>query len=289
MTTRIVLAVDGRPAGDAATRWAIARANRAGTSLRIVSVATDDDLLADLARRAVARAVATARRTAPGLRVTGDVVRANVVDGLLLESADADLLVVGSDRPSSLLAALLGSLPMRLSGRVGCDLLVVPRGWRDTPGRGVVAVGWDDDRVGSDALEIAAREAEAIGAAVRIVHVWMSLPRSPSALDGVGDWEGRERARTATVEEVAERARRRHPDLTFTSELHLGPVAGALLSRRHQTALVVVGSHRRGALGDLVFGSTGDALIRASDAVPILIARTSDRLARVRASRERTS
>jgi nucleotide-binding universal stress UspA family protein len=274
----MVLAVDGRATSDNPTRWAAERLRRSDATLHIVSVATDDSFLHDIAELAVERALRIVEETVPHARATTEVLNANVFDALRLASEDADLLVVGNDREDSLATALLGSLPMHLSDRVDCDLAVVPEGWNASQRSGVVAVGWEDDHVGFEAIEFAAREAESSESSLRIIHVWEPFWVSPYDADGAEFAGHLERTAEAAVLEAADLARRRHPGLSITAELHRGSVVHGLMSQVGDVDVMVVGSHRRNVVGRALVGSTGDALIRASDSVPILIAGASDRL-----------
>lgn len=66
-------------------------------------------------------------------------------------------------------------------------------------------------------------------------------------------------------------AERRHPGIAVTTIAHAGSVAGGLLAAARTAALVVVGRHRRSAVGEILFGATGDELIAAAREVPVLV------------------
>jgi nucleotide-binding universal stress UspA family protein len=269
--TRVLLAVDTRSTSAAAIRWTARRSERACTLIDIVSVATDDDLLLADARTAVAAARTEILRSAPAARVTASVRRGNVVDVLVESSESTDLLVVGSDRPRPLRAFLHTGLAMRLTGRVRCPLVVVPSTWSGIPGT-TVAVGWDDGRAAELAVEAAAHEAEASGLPLRIHHVWR--PVAVSSYDAVGGAalvsamaEGERLALARVVRETAER----HPALTISGELHLGGGGDAIRGHASRAELLVVGSHRRSAVGEILAGATGDDLIAAGSGIPVMV------------------
>jgi nucleotide-binding universal stress UspA family protein len=269
--TRLLLAVDSRPPSAAAVRWVARRSRRPGTSIEIVSVASDDDVLLADARAAVDAARGEILRTAPLATVTTSVPRGNEFDTLVDLSTAADLLVVGSDRPRPLRVVLHGGLPMRLAGRVSCPMVVVPRGWNGSPGTSV-AVGWDDGRAAEVAIEAAAREAEAYGLPLRIHHVWRPVPvahydPSGGAALVAAVEEDERRALARVVREAAAR----HPVLAIEGELHLGSGGAGILGYASQAELVVVGSRRRSLIGEILVGSTGDDLIAASRGIPVMV------------------
>lgn len=270
--TVITLGVDGRPETEAAIRWAAARAALDGSEVRLVSVATDDGPLRDVAFRAIEAASRSFERLAPGVGRTTEVPGGNVFDILLALSEDTDLLVVGSDRPGPLAAALHATLPLRLAGRVASDLAVVPSTWRPEPLGGVV-VGWSPDPAGQAALELAAAEAEMAGMRLTIVHAWRPPATSPYDAESAG-------ALVAAAHDDAQRelqdarriAHERFPRLEVDTELHVGSTRGGLVHAARGAALLVVGDHHRSALGEVVFGSTGDPLIASAHDVPVMIA-----------------
>lgn len=270
-TPRILLAVDGRPASTAAIRWAAERAGRTRSQIDIVSVATDDDVLLDDARSAVAAAQAEVLRRAPDAQVTTSVPRGNVFDALVELSASADLLVVGSDRPSPLGAFLHARLPMRLTGRVQCRLAVVPAGWSGEPGTSI-AVGWDDGPAAAVAVDAAAEEAEAAGLPLHIHHVWSPVPLARYDLAGGEELTAavEEDERLALARIVRETAAR-FPHVAVSGELHRGSGGAGILGYASQASLIVVGSHRRSTIGELFAGATSDDLIAGSSEVPVLV------------------
>lgn len=269
--TKILLAVDGGPAGDAATRWLATRADLPGTDIRVVCVSRDRTDAGAPARAAVDRAAVRLLGAAPGVAVAADVVEGDVFATLLRLGAAADLLVVGSDRPRRAEALLHSTLPMRLCGVAPCDLVVVPADWEPAAADAAVVVGWDDDDASFDALDAAAREAQASARPLRIVYVWSPVPTSAFDPEGGAALSEMIEAQEARLLEGAYvEARSAYATLEISTELHRGSVPGGLL-RSDRTALVVVGSHHHTVVGELAFGSTGDALIRADHRFPIWV------------------
>lgn len=279
-SARILLAVDGAASSAAAIRWVASRyttsryttgrPDPAATPIDIVSVAADDDAMDD-ARTAVEAARVEILRSAPGAELMTSVAGGDAFEVLVERSASTDLLVVGAGRPEPLGAFLHAGLPMRLTGRVHCRMVVVPVDWSGAPGA-TVAVGWDDDAAARAAVDAAAEEAEAAGLPLHIHHVWRPVPVARYDPEGGA-------ALTAAVEQdervaldrVVRETSARHPLLAVTGELHLGSDGAVILRHASQAALVVVGSHRRSTLGEIVFGATSDALIAQNTRVPMLI------------------
>lgn len=268
---RIRLAVDGRPATAGAIRWAAERSRRTRAPIDIVSVAADKGS-DDVSVRAVEAARDEVLGQTPGAVVATEVRRGSVVDVLVEMSASSDLLVVGSDRPRPLERFLHATLPMRLTGRATCRLAVIPGEWDGRSGS-TIAVGWDDDPASRVALDAAAEEALAAGLPLHIHHVWRPVPVARYDEDGGA-------ALTMAVEDderlalarVVRETEARYPGLTVAGELHRGSTGAGILGYASQAALIVVGSRRRSAVGEIVAGATSDDLIAENSLVPLLVA-----------------
>jgi nucleotide-binding universal stress UspA family protein len=63
----------------------------------------------------------------------------------------------------------------------------------------------------------------------------------------------------------------RHPRVAVIGELHLGSGGAGILGYAADSALIVVGSHRRSMVGEIIAGSTGDDLIGWSGSIPVMI------------------
>lgn len=271
--TRILLAVDGRPATEAAIRWAADRAGLGSTSLRIVSVATDDAELLAIARAAVRAAAETVAARGTDAVVTTEVPAGNVFDTIVRLSSDADLLVVGADRSSPLRSLLHAGLPRRLTGRVGCDLVIVPTSWPD-PVAGRVVVGWDDDEQSRVALEAGAAEAVDRGQPLHLVHAWgpVAVAHYDVAV-GADTITALEEAERSALERAIRETAQRHPALAVTGELVLGTPAAAIVARSTGASLIVVGTRRRTAVGEILLGAVDDDVIGLLRTTPVMVVR----------------
>ena len=108
---RILVGVDDRPPGQAALDLALDQADRRGASVHLVRVSCDIDWLfsataADIAKLEasaakdagiLADAVHHTHEVAPNLEVVSELVTGDLFEQLNARTADADLLVIGSD------------------------------------------------------------------------------------------------------------------------------------------------------------------------------------------------
>lgn len=141
--SRIVVGVDGSSPSVEALRWALREAGDLDAAVEAV-VAWDfpvtygmefGALDVDWAGNAAA-ALQDALRAAPrpaGRPVTARAIRGRPVDVLVAAAADADLLVVGSHRPTARPGAPQGSVVGQVAARATCPVVVVRRlpdaGW----------------------------------------------------------------------------------------------------------------------------------------------------------------
>ena len=172
----VVVGVSGTSAGLAAVRLAAREAVSRGRQLRVVHAFTwpnpSDNQDYDHARRAASRvveeAVATAQRSTPGVRVTGQLVD-GLPDRILLRlSHSAALLVLGDDDLATTPWLPHASVLVQVVARAWCPVLVA-RGPR--PPRGVVLTAVDGSRQGQLALRYAAGEARRRRVTLEVVHV----------------------------------------------------------------------------------------------------------------------
>lgn len=257
----VILVADAQEASGAAAEWVGLRARSTGPSVRILEFG---DAPAGRSPAEVARD--RIRELAPGTPVSVEHPAGHPVDVLCDLAGDATLIVVGGAAAER--RGKPGSLAARLAGRIRCDLAVVPPGWH--PDGGAVVAGWDDTPESAHALDRAADEARLLGADLQIVHTY--LPPYGSPYDPAGWAVLSSEVRSASEGDLARattRARRAHPDLAISSHLALGSPTSALLGA--VASLIVVGTHHRNALSQVLLGTTDDNLARPVDEVPVLI------------------
>jgi nucleotide-binding universal stress UspA family protein len=261
MVERVIVAVDGGPASRAALDWALERAGRVPLSLELTTVvelgwspvdASDDDFQPAY-ERALAEAAGYAAQVSPRVKTTSVVRRGVPVEELVRASMDADLLVIGTNKTRVLVGAVHGTLPLRLAAHAGCVVAVVPAGW--VPGPTGVVVGVEDDVTAAAPLAVAAAEAEVREAQLRVVHAW-SIPATLGVEFGASvPFDALIEAHTDILTRSVATVESSHPGLQVTGQLSQGAAAPALVAAASTAALLVVGTHGRGAVAGLILGS----------------------------------
>lgn len=261
MPDKVIVAVDGGEASDAALEWVIERSKRVLIDLEITAVVDTDriptgsianyqSLYETILRKAASRVAEASSR----VEATQVVRQGPPAKALIAASANADLLVVGTNKTGRLAGITHGTLPLRVAGRSRCVTVVVPVGWHPQ-GTGVVA-GWDDNDTGDLALDFAANEAQLLGSPLTIVHSWpvppaMGVDPASSAILFQDVIDSHRKALSL----AAERIHDAHPDLEIREQFEPAPASLAIVHVAEGAELVVVGTHGRGALGSLILGS----------------------------------
>jgi len=134
---RIVVGVDGSDASIEALEWAARHAEATGASLRVVmswewptsygwglALPSDYNPRAD-AMRLLDQALAPVRAAHPGIHIDEEVIEGHPAPVLINESADADLLVVGSRGHGEFVGMLIGSVSEHCVSNARCPVVVV--------------------------------------------------------------------------------------------------------------------------------------------------------------------
>jgi nucleotide-binding universal stress UspA family protein len=149
----IVVGVDGSDASLEALRWAAEEARLRGAKVvalhawafvpaapigdpGMIAIPAGDlagqlDAESEAARAALGDAVAAVFGAEPDVGVEQRLVEAEAGEGLVAESRDADLVVVGSHGRSGLRAAILGSVSRHVVEHAHCPVVVVRAGSAD--------------------------------------------------------------------------------------------------------------------------------------------------------------
>ncbi|MFF8378441.1 universal stress protein [Streptomyces sp. NPDC015661] len=251
----VVVGIDGSPSGRTAALWAAAEADRRGRPLRLVHAA-DTDRRALYANAETLRAVREAGRdlltgTAsavqerfPDLTVTKELSRQEPVAGLRAAAGHRGTIVVGNRGLGGFSSLMLGSVGLGVAARAEVPVIVV-RGEGELPDTGsVTAAVHDAEDLGW--LLLAAAEAEARKAALRIVSVWNVFAHIGSVATMLDDLDGIARQRVHEVKALADRVRAVHPDLIVGHHVEPGTsTPGILVEASGHTDLIVMGRDRR--------------------------------------------
>jgi nucleotide-binding universal stress UspA family protein len=247
----VVVGVNGTSAGLAAVRLAAREAVARNRLLRVVHAFTwphpRSPGLADYAaaRRAASQvvdaAVATAQRSTPGVRVTGQLVDGLPARVLVQMSRTAELLVLGDDDLATTPQLPLSSVLVQAAARAWCPV-VVARGPR--PPAGAVLAAVDGSPSSLLVLRHAAAEAHRRHVPVDVAYV-VEQPGARAEEDGQG-------ILSAAIAAVPELTRSRQRLLT-------GAPAVALVRASRQARMIVLGP--RGAHGAGLLGSVARELL----------------------------
>src|SRR5262245_37042701 len=275
----IVVAYDGSADSDRALEWAITAAAQRLCPLRLVTVVTYDapqwlrERAEEAERRAVERLSELGGQSG---RLPVALVKTFVdpaAHALLLQAADARMLVLGARGHGAISGYLLGSVSQHLSRHAGCPVVVVRQSHDAKDTR--IVIGYDHSTGSQQAVEFGFEAANLAGAPVTVIHgsrrgthepagtyVSMSQEEVANETDS-----GARRMREAMGEWQA-----KYPDLDVTLEsVPLHPVRLLTDASQHAT-LVVVGSRGRGAFAGLLLGSVSQGLLHHA-ACTVAIAR----------------
>ncbi|MFD5325957.1 universal stress protein [Streptomyces sp. NPDC127092] len=288
MATRpVVVGVDGSDASLAALDWAVDETTRHGRPLRIVyaslweryegvASAPSPERPSEqvLAEDIVATAVARARRRAPALPVTADVLAEDASRALLHEGQEALLLVVGSRGRGELADLLLGSVGLMVAARAPGPVVVV-RGDRHAleARHQRVLLGVGDHDVDSPAVRFAFREAAVRDAELDVVSTWRRPAHTPAGHPLLAGEPGAyfEHRASELLDKALDPIAREYPGVRLRRSTVEGPAHGVLTERSAAADLLVVGARRRDRLVGLELGRVAHrALHHASCPVAVV-------------------
>lgn len=264
----IVVGFDGTNASLVAVDWAAERAAHGSTRLEIVTIGgtilSDESQIGASLRAAELRV----RDRAPDCEVTSRRVEGTMPAALLEQAAAADLLVVGAHRNGAA-SSIMSARFLRLATGSAVPIVVVPDHW--SPSDAAIVVGLSGHEASSQAVEVAAGEADATGASLAIVHAWeMPVPRVEGPIS-LRASPIQVRAQHAKVlRDANQRLRAAYPRLLAEQILSHGDTAGLLLARARDASLLVIGMAHRGILADALLGSVTRELLTHST-VPVCI------------------
>lgn len=291
LVSEIVVGVDGSPAGHEALRWALRAGERFGARVSAVTVWSYPWVAAapapvgmpvppaDSMEQAAKEVLdGTIGDVAPDADVERRVLSGEAAATLLAESADADLLVVGSRGRGAFRGALLGSVSSRCVSHAEVPVLVVPGEPRGRVGPARIVAGVDGSEDAAAALRWAIGWARPGTDTVEALHV-MNYP------DAVDVDRALERAEletemardrlSDTTEPARELAAKRGVDLEV--DFVSGDPRDVLHDRGFAADLLVVGGRGRGPIASLLLGSVASYLVHHLDGPLVVVPRTEGR------------
>ncbi|MEV4426231.1 universal stress protein [Streptomyces sp. NPDC053792] len=287
MDSPVVVGVDGSDASLAALDWAVDEAVRHGRPLRIVHASLweryegvvpartmDRPSGQVLAENIVGVAAERARRRAPGLALTADVLAEDPSGALLREGQESMLLVVGSRGRGDLADLLLGSVGLVVAARAHGPVVVV-RGDRQAleARHQRILLGIGDHDVDAPAVRFAFREAAVRGAELDVVRAWRRPAHEPVdhlLLSGEPGTYSEQRA-SELLDKALEATAGEYPDVRLRRSTVEGPAHRELTDRSAAADLLIVGVRRRDRLVGLELGRVAHrALHHASCPVAVV-------------------
>ncbi|MGW1124472.1 universal stress protein [Streptomyces sp. NPDC002526] len=270
MRLPVVVGVDGSEPGLEAVDWAADESVRHGLPLRVVHASlweryegvlpartSDRPFDEVVAENIVAVAAERARRRAPDLDVTAEVLAEDPAGALLREAAEAAAVVVGSRGRGGFASLLLGSVGLIVAARSRGPVVVV-RGDREARDsrHGRILVGIAEHDEDPPVLRFAFREAAARDAELDAVCVWRRPAHEPAAHPlmsggGAGHHEGRA---AEVLDRTLEPVARAYPGVRLRRSTVEGVPHRVLTERSAAADLLVVGARRRHGLVGLELG-----------------------------------
>jgi nucleotide-binding universal stress UspA family protein len=294
MTTRagtpVVVGVDGSEQGLAAVDLAARYATERHLPIRVVhgftwpylgtvpmspaTVEMPEKALKDEADHFLAEGIERARRAAPDLDVTGEVVVGTGGSVLVAESRHAAAVVVGDRGLGGFTGLLVGSVAVQVVSHGECPVLVC-RGRQDPDGPVLLAADGSPDSAGAVAL--AFEEASLRGAALRVVHTWLyPVAAGPGdMLPLVYDARDLEAEERRVLAEALAGWSERYPDVVVEEELVRGRAAPRLIDESRKAQVAVVGARGRGGFAGLILGSVSQAMLHHAGCPVIVVRRPS--------------
>lgn len=246
-------------------RWPMVGAGLTpGPPLPPVEPVGEEDALRASAERRLAGLVEEVQRQWPDLEIRTRVELGRAAEVLAAAAGQADLLVIGSSGRTALPRMLLGSTAAELVHTVERPIVVVRHAKEPVPADGGrVVVGVDGSSTSARAIEFAFDFADRHRCELVVVHAWSDLPMD--ALEPVRAWdENWDEVRgkgDRLLSEALAGYPERYPEVEVRRVVAFDRPAHALLEHAEGAALLVVGSHGRGALRSVLLGSVSHALI----------------------------
>ena len=257
---RIVVGYDGSPDSLAALQWAAQVASLRGEAIVATTI---------IDPRQTPRGVAWpqsywAREVFaewPDVPCTIERHTGHLVPKLLECTEGASMLVVGSHGHTTLHEMLLGSVSQSAARHAGLPVVVVRPPLHPEAGR--IVVGSDGSESSERALDFACRMAELTGDKVVVLRAWQPTTvvsdrygyMPPISADTMDAAEG-------ALGHVVDGLRQSYPEVSLEGEIFYGAAERALADAADNASLVVVGSRGHHAVGEIMLGSVGHALLR---------------------------
>ncbi|OBI89125.1 universal stress protein [Mycobacterium asiaticum] len=282
----ILVGIDGSAESDRAVAWAAREAALRHVPLNLLHAVTPvvvgwpagrlyedmPDWQKDNAERVIAQARETAAKAGSSeTQVHAETVYANAVPTLIEASAEAQMVVVGSQGLGALGRMLLGSVSSSLAQHANCPVAVIHSDDGAGPDPAApVLVGIDGSPVSEAATAFAFDEASRRGVDLVALHAWSDVGVFPVL--GM-DWHDRESEGQEVLAERLAGWQERYPDVHVQRSLVCDTPAKWLLDAAERAQLVVVGSRGRGGFDAMLLGSVSSVVVHSAK-IPVVVVRS---------------
>jgi nucleotide-binding universal stress UspA family protein len=137
----------------------------------------------------------------------------------------------------------------------------------------MIVVGLDDSEHAAEVLRFALHEADLRGTRLRAVRAWGGAPVLPVTGPGLIPAVGVDEVEGAAAKQLEELVRNVAGNRAERIErvLVAGPAGEAILAQARDAELIVVGTHARGPVGELVLGSVSHAVARHARSPVVIV------------------
>ncbi|MGX1910125.1 universal stress protein [Streptomyces phaeochromogenes] len=259
MAVPLVVGIDGSEASLEAVDWAADEALRHEVPLHLLHAAAADHEASDL----VAAASERARKSAPAVRLSSELLYEDAASALVGKGRNALALVLGSRGLGGLAGLLLGSVSLHVAAHADCPVVVVRGGVEHRHGRfGSVVVGVEAGKGSGTAVQFAFREAQVRGCRLVAVHAW-SVPVGSPGPPGLSGYalQALERPPAQVLADALRDSAQQYQDVLVSSQVVEGSARQALLDAASSADLLVVGARRRHGHVGLQLGLVNHAVL----------------------------
>lgn len=285
----MLVCVDGSAESDAAVAWAAREAVMRGLPITLMHAVPPVMVgwpvgqlypsMPEWQREGAQHVIDHARKTLNASLRDGEspetlteIVYSAVVTALIAASADAWMIVVGSQGLGAVGRLLLGSVSAGLLHHAHSPVAVVRSDDGGTPDANApVLLGIDGSPASEAATGLAFDEASRRKVGLVALHAWSDVGVFP--ILGM-DWRDRQNVGQEIITERLAGWQERYPDVHVERKLFCDKPSHWILKESESAQLVVVGSRGRGGFPGMLLGSVSSAVAQSAH-VPVLVVRNA--------------